>query len=289
MHRADLLRAALPGAVAALLLVGCPSTYEYPPQDEDLLIGSLVDDRFEPWADGDEVEWVWGTQGGTMIQPVLSLDIDLVGDARQANLTLTNNPDPDFPEADGELETFSGFTAAIPLTEAGSVLLSAPLDDQLGWQEPSGVRLILEVTVSGDGFEASRSMPLKLEGDLPTPSVCDDLPTFGSGCVYRLIAGTGTVTAVAAGSGTPSCDERVAVDFDFAPADAAWGECYEGGETGSLNTADGRDPPSACVDQLGIAVGAELSVEFGHSIAGTCTPYQWFTDAALEGCDAICP
>jgi hypothetical protein len=273
----------------AALSAGCEPVHEYPPQDEALLVGALADDRFVAWEDGQEVDWVYGSQGGTMIQPVLSLDAEAAGYASEAQLTLSNAPDPAFPGAGGELDSFSGGTENISLEQQGAVLLSEPIDDQLGWDDPSGLRMILSATVSGDGFELSKSLALRMPGDPPANPECQDLPTLGSGCVYRLIAGTGTVTSIASGSGAPNCDERLAVEFDFAPQEPSWATCYQGGEAGSLQTEDGQDLTSACIDALGLEVGAEFAVEYGHAIAGTCTPWMWIASRALEGCAGICP
>lgn len=258
-----------------------------PSENDEFVIGSRVDDAFVPYSDSGEATWVWGPQGGTMIQPVLSLDPAIAGDERQVEVTFLNRPDPDF-DAPGELADFGEALFVAALFEEGERLVSDVLFNQIGWSDPTGVRMLFDVTVRGQEFAISDGLALHIVA-APDPFGCNDLPTYGEGCIYRLFEGTGTITSVATGTGAPSCDERLEVQFDFAPANPDWRNCYAGDANGFLTMEDGLNPPSACLEGLGIAVGSVVPVDYGETSVGMCMPWEWFMAEALAGCESICP
>lgn len=282
------------GLCCLLLATACrperpngPEPTPTPVEDGPLVLGARIDGIFVPYATSGEARFVWGPQGGTMIEPVLSLDPAVAGDEREVEVIFDNSPDPDF-ESPGELLDFPQAWAYSMLYEEDGRLVTDPLFDQVGWMDPSGVRMRLDATMTGQAFTISAGLALQVVA-APDPFGCNDLPTYGDGCTYRLFEGTVAVTSIAAGSGTPSCDERLDVDFVFTPDDPDWVNCYQGDATGMLTMDNGQSPPSACIEALGIEVGSILPVDYAETAAGMCMPWEWHMDEALAGCETTCP
>ena len=109
----------------------------------------------------------------------------------------------------------------------------------------------------------------------------------GGNCVYDTSEGVATITAIRTpGPLEYACtnDPRT-VEFTFVaddptapPARAEW----------RLMLADGKAPPSACLTELGISVGATFRATRRLETAGTCAPLLYAVDVDLKSCKAQC-
>lgn len=148
-----------------------------------------------------ETSWVRGSQGGTMIRPVLVLPSDgpySVGD--EVDVRLTHAPDPGAPGAFGIDEAFRVYERPVVVEARGGKLVLGPLDDQLGWTALDGVRLTLHVEI--EGLEGALERRLSLYNpDPPVDHACYGYaPGLGEGgCSYATVPGTARLTAVSEG------------------------------------------------------------------------------------------
>ena len=250
-----------------------------------LRIGELRDGVFVEYADGDAAAWVWGGQGGAMITPVLVVAPEIAGGERFVQVTLANLPDPDVAGSGVAIE-FRELDTMVDLIDAGGLLRTPTLPDQLSWGDPRDTRLRLEASVTGEAFASSGAVTLRVANE-DAPNSCAGLPTEGDGCVYRILEGTAWVSSVSGSSQDLGCADPTAIEIEFWPVDDAMSHC-SGDDWGLLQLPDGRDLPQACLAGLGLENGAEIAVTQKTLVAGTCTPLIWEFDLDLAACAALC-
>jgi len=233
-------------------------------------VGELRDGELVLYDEDPTALFRWGFQGGTMIVPVVEVPASAFGDERCVEVQLTNVPDPDAPGeiAAGSFERFTWRSGPMDRTggggelEAFGDLLRTPeLQNQIGWDDPTGTRLTLEVLVRGTTFVAETSVDLEVVSD--DPDVCRDLVTEGGGapgsCSYRLVPGTVDVGEHEAPA--DPCDP-VSVDISFTPDDPATEACFPyADETYTF-------PHAACLD----ALEGPLPATLRSIVSGGCVP-----------------
>jgi len=281
----------LASALLLLPVIGCPPGPRtvidpFPGEPVDgLTIGELKDGVFVPYEPGDDAAWEYGGQGGTMITPVLAMPAAMAGEERIVQVTLTNTPDPAFPDAQGELAEFTGMTSYEDLVEDGDLVRTARVFDQVAWDDPEGTRLLLGATARGEEFAVSTD-PIALRvSNESAETVCDELETEGSGCVYRRVPGSVFIASVDDGQG--SCPDPQSVWFSFTPTDDRHEICADDGNA-RLTMPGGESPPLGCLDDIGVAAASIVPAVQLVSIAGTCTPVLYEFDLDWTACEALC-
>lgn len=290
-----------------VVVAGCPSAasddgdgdaeasddwHEDPPEEDDdaLIVGGRdAEGSFVAYAASDQATWVFGPQGGYMIEPVVSLDPAVAGDERSVQVTIDNAADPDWPAAAGELaedDEFHQWVFEVELFAEEGRLRSEPLFNQIGWSAPEGVRFVMDVTVRGQQFAVATTRAIEVVA-ADDPTGCSELPMTGEGCVYRRIEGQAVIDAIADPAADDCSEQDVA--FTFVPDDPAHAECYTGDGESSLRLEDGSTPSAACIAELGLQVGDAVPVIYGEIIAGTCSPWEWDLGALFEPCTGLCP
>lgn len=247
--------------------------YEGAPE-EGLVVGELRDGDFVPYEAGGDATFVFGFQGGVMIQPVVDLPAERVGSEPCARVTFRHRPDPDFPDDSGEVEFFSENVIIDTLRAEGERHRGGAYADQMGWAAADGVRMILEAEVRGVDWALRTELPVRVV-DQDGWDECDVVPTtLSAGC--ELVELTGTITVDSVGDTMElACDETASVTLTMAPTNVVVPEgCYPLTRTidversciGSQELAPGSmleeatwvfpaDPETSCYQSFGVAEG----------------------------------
>ena len=213
----------------------------------ELAIGEMRDGGFREYvADGDAT-YVWGFQGGTMIQPVIEVPIDLAREGDCVEITLEHRPDPRYPDEAGEIESFPRYVYGTRMMVGGSIARSMPAMDQIGWSAPDGVRMILSVSARGETWRRTAEVALRIV-DEDGWDECDVIPEEQRfGCSHQVITGTLAVDTVGAPEGT-GCEALVDVGYTVTPEATLPEGCFEPSRTIRVH--------QSCIDFHAIAPGA---------------------------------
>ena len=246
-----------------------------------LELGRSRGDTFEPWADGQEVPFVWGTQGGTMIVPTARASASLdasTGDTACVLLEVENLE----PDGGTVFASYRGFMVSTPAGRDGDVLEIRGFYDQLGNTEfPRGTPLDLVVTLRGSEAAARGRVRLSIVPDGPViPPQCEALPVTGSGCRYRTIPAMGRVTRFEAAAAAEPSEVCSALPADplIVEYELVLGEGYEECATHASSAprslfVAGYLVPRACADDAGLALGSTFPIDYQEIIGGgTCSP-----------------
>jgi hypothetical protein len=248
------------------------------PEEAAMLVGEMVDDVFTPYSETGHAAFEWGFQGGTMITPRVSIPTDLASEGDCVRVIFENLPDPAFPgEAEGLQDWFPVEGVDAYRVRAGG--MTDDIFDQIAWDDPTGWRMLLKVTVRGLDFALTETVALEIDPPADVPPQCLALPTVGEGCTYRQIPGEAMITSIGASSGTECTDPRTVMGV-FAPTDPSHAECYTDFATDLMEPQAVRlnyaDPPSSCL--TGYDVGTAIPSILQVVVAGTCPPYQLLVD-----------
>ncbi len=259
-------------------------------------VGAYDGDTLAPWADGQEVPFVWGFQGGTMITPTVRAPAAINPAGASCVVVEIRNLEPDGGVV---FEAFRALDTRLDAVVVGEQLEVRDLFDQLGWIEiPRDTPLSLEVTVRGLLGAARARVELRIvPPGAPLPAHCEALPTHGSGCRYRSIPATATVTATRAqtesdpwgtcplGPQSPMIVEYM-VSIDEAYRDCTTATTLEGL---TLLVSGSYALPMACIEAASLGVGTTFPASYDESFAGTCSPYS-VSSAILDRpeCTAAC-
>lgn len=246
----------------------------------------------ETLTDGLIVDWVWGFQGGTMITPTLVFDAG-VTEGETVEVVVTHAPDPEAPELFGEAADFQGpFTYFFDVWRNDGRLIVGPINDQLGWVDLDGMRLIHEVEVRAARGTTTRTAAIELAESEPSP--CDAFELESGGCAYYLIPGS---VSVSVGEPDPiysSCTDARGVTLTFT-ADAADDAiaCADTTPFGLITTqvfmtSSSYNPPASCLDGVGLTEGATLPATWRLIRSGTCNPSYVTLDVDTSACDEMC-
>ncbi len=244
------------------------------PAEEGLVVGELRDGAFVPYEAGGDATFVFGFQGGVMIQPVVDVSAERVGEESCATITLRHRSDPDYPDDAGEVEFFSENVFIDSLDAEGDRFRGGAYADQMGWAAADGVRMILEAEVRGVDWALRTELALRVV-DQDGWDECDVVPTtMAAGCELVELAGTITVDSV--GDTTDlACGDTASVTLTMAPSDVVVPDgCYpltrtidvERGCIDSQELAPGlvledltwvfpADPEMACYESFGVTEG----------------------------------
>ncbi len=233
------------------------------PPTVTLEIGDLTGGTFNAFTEDQEVGWVWGFQGGTMIQPVVRLPSSVGGGCLE--IALNNDPHPDHEADYAMFADFPGMTDRVPMLPFEGAFVSGPFLNQLAWDELDGY-LTVDVTARGEDFVAAGSVRIKVTNT--EEGVCAELPLSGEGCVYQDVGGSVLITDIVDG---------VARFEDFQPTNPEAAECVTGGFTSGSQAI-----PETC-EGLGLAVvGERFQAIRRQIVAGTCTPVEYQLDNCLR-------
>jgi hypothetical protein len=157
---------------------GCSNS---PIVDGSIIVGTRESDgTITPYTNNGEVPLVWGFQGGTMITPSISIDGALgTGDEVPFDVSVenfdaaTNQPWPNYSGFSQRTMTFS---------RVGNRLVSAPIQDQLAFEDLPGARMKLRVTVATPRGNLQHEVSFTLRSAGPrrrgacalSPMYCDD-------------------------------------------------------------------------------------------------------------------
>ena len=247
----------------------------------------------EPLADGRVVDWVWGFQGGTMITPTLVFT-DGVTVGETIEVEVRHDPDPAAPELFGEGEDFRGpYTYFYEVYRNADRVVAGPIDDQLGWIDLDGMRLIHSVRVRAARGTTTRTAAIEMATSEPTP--CDVFEIRRGECNYYLIPGTASITVGDPDPLYSTCttDPR-SVRMAFAPDDMdAAAACAESRGLsleleGMFTVFGGTQPPASCLDEAGLVDGTEVPATMWLIRNGTCTPITIHPDSDTSACDEMC-
>ena len=248
----------------------------------------------EPLTEGRVVDWVWGFQGGTMITPTIVFQ-NGVTLGETVEVEVRHMPDPDAPDLFGEAEDFRGpYTYFFEVWRNDGRLIAGPIDDQLGWVELDGMRLIHSVQVRAARGTTTRSTAIELATH--EPDACEPFELYSGGpgsCPYRLIPGDARVTVGDPDPDTGSCTNARGVSFEFTPdsPDEA-NACAEirGANFDLLRftVGAGMDPPAGCLDSVGLIDGATIRSTVMVIERGGCTPQLFRIEADTTACDEMC-
>lgn len=239
------------------------------------------------------IPWVFGQQGGSMIQPAFRFPAGELTPGRVYGIQLRHLPDPEAPAA---FNVADGFEVQVQSAEAhagedGGLYLGSLLD-QIGWEGLEGGRLVLEVTVPGATGTLRRALTLRSEGSFENDPCKPFAPELGNsgGCIYADIPIAGTVTAVAPGETPLSCGAEAVIQALIAAASPEARACLQSAQISPPEThaIDGHGATLECLSSVGLATGAALTGVWHVEIAGTCTPDMGITlDADVSAC--ACP
>lgn len=240
--------------------------------------------------DGAVASWQWGFQGGTMIIPRIVFEEGVVEVGQEVRVELGHAPDPSAPDAYGQVTEFPGMTVdAIVGRDSGGRLMLAPINDQLGWDDLDGTRLVLSVAVRSGDERGTRTGAISLQ--VPG-GPCDIFEQIGEGCRYHRIPGI-AVASVEPTEGV--CMDAQRVELLFIPnAEDAATECAM--ELGfaplqtdyTFTSSSGFDPPLACLDALSLGTGARVPAHVELIASGGCTPVSFVLDDDDGSCAELC-
>ncbi len=261
------------------------ATYDESEPLEGLEVGSFVDGVFVPWRDGDDVTYLFGFQGGAMIQPVVRVPASMAGDGC-ARVDVENARDEAFPDAPaGELDEFGSARFLQLFQRDGEEhVIVGPLDDQLGWAAADGLQLALTVTARTASWARRTTLHVRVV-DADGFQECDLVPSQGlAGCTYRVFYGTATVTSIDAPADAPCSNERVDVRYDFAPRDEETAHCIDETVTGTTDLAHSVSMSLGCIAQAGLAEGASFPIQWRLGSTPECPPFEAWPDVTVGGC-----
>lgn len=288
-----------------LLPLACSETEPEPPRCDynsgyfsgepttSLTIGAIdrETDRFTAWAPDTLVESVRGFQGGYMILPRVAIDAAEAPGESCFLLEVENLPDPDAPDASGELEYFSNasFYEALTEREAGT-LLSNQIQDQIGWSPAYGVKMRLRITARGQAMAARGEIDITVGQNVP--EACQNLPIELDGCEYELVAGRVEITAIedpVPGIHDVCPNDGVVVRTSFVPDDPNASACYQEADFPGLLQVEGLGPPRGCLSALGLEEGARFpAVRKLPRMPDRCDPVETLVDVDLSSCSDAC-
>lgn len=225
-----------------------------------------------PIEDGATVPFVWGLQGGTMIQPGVLLPAHAVEGIDLVRLTVRHRPDPAHPAAFRNAAQFADVIQDLSLWPYGADrVLAGPVDQQLGRSDLDGMRLQLEITVSAPTFEVHKTLQVAISNPA-TP--CDGFRRSGGACQYWSLP---LPMQVIAHDPAPGCPNAVVPMVEYLTDGADTRRCAEwlglDGEPGVLpapGLANGAD--ADCLDEMGLNVGAAVPGRVAVQDKGDCAP-----------------
>jgi hypothetical protein len=163
-------------------------------------------------------------------------------------------------------------------------VLAGPLDDQLGWGAPDGLRLVLTITARTATWARTTTLHLRVV-DEDGFDECDAVPSQGlAGCTYRVFYGTAHVTAIDAPEDAPCSNERVPVRYVFEPRDASTASCIDEGVTGTTDLAHAVEMSLGCIAREGLAPGATFPIQWRLGRTPACPPFEAWPDVTIGGC-----
>ena len=260
---------------------------------EALEVGALTDGTFAAWSNAQEVPFVWGPQGGTMIVPTLRAASSLNRPGNQCVVVEIQNLEPMGGNAFAD---FRNFAIRLDASQEGDRFVVPDLFDQLGRMEfPRGTPLTIDVTLRGSQAAAHARLDLRVipAGD-PLPAHCEALPTTGSGCRYREIPATGRITAIrpATPADAPACpamtSAAMTVEYELS-IDAMYRDCTTATTRNLTLDVQSYAVPQACLTANSLMVGSTFPATYAESFAGTCSPFSVTTNAfAMSPCTSEC-
>ena len=238
--------------------------------------------------DGGEAPYVWGLQGGTMLRPAFRLAAAQweVGDVFK--IGIKRAPDPAAPDAYGDIGDFDPLQIeAEAWRDDDQRLYLGPFNDQLGWDELAGRRLIYEVSLERGSARGSARLALTLaspQADGP----CAEFESTGGGCSYRRLPGTLRVTRV--DDVALRCADGVYPSGTFTPSPAAQACADSLPFSQGLLTAEHQIGAGSrqCLADEAVVVGAELPATADVIERGTCSPWVVALDRDLSACGEGC-
>lgn len=242
-------------------------------------------------ADDGTVPYVWGWQGGTMIQPRVDFPDDAgyaEGDTVRVRFRVDPEPGttvdllPDARETILDMQLYGGGDR--PLT-------TSSIELQVGWDALDGVRLRLRVDVEGVDHVFDRTVELVLEQP-GQDQACGDFTDGlgGPGCVYADLPGQITLDALEPAD--PDADPCAVIDYTargaFSP-DPGAAACFATSPITDL-FADEQTitfrASAACLDENHVFLGGALPVRANTLIQGTCNPLPELTPSvSADACD----
>ncbi len=268
------------------------------PDDPDLPSTDAFEVRFaghhgdyDVAADG-TVPYVWGWQGGTMIQPRVDFPDD-AGFAEGDTVRVRFRVDPEPEWASDILPDTRETVLDMTLYRGAGPLNTGSVELQLGWEALDGVRLRLRVDVEGVATTFDRTVELVLE-EPQEEHACADLADGldRPGCVYADVPGELRTEMLAPLEA--DADPCAVVDYTargvFTPSTSTL-ECI---------AAAGIEPllertydvtflaKSACLEGHDVTPGGHLPVVASLQLQGTCSPIPTFAVPGLTeacGCD----
>lgn len=218
------------------------------------------------YVDGGDVEYVFGFQGGVMVQPVIEVPVDVVGAQPCVEIEVRNAPHPDFPDEGMEVRDFPSFVQRVVLSSDGEVFRSNVLDDQIGWNAPDGLHIQVEIIARGTDW-ARTTGPLGVRlVDADGFQECDRVRkqnTFG--CIQHVVPASYEILELTPGA---SCTDDATLQLQLEPtADAVAPDmCFA--RTQTLTVQQG------CVDDEGLSVGQTGMLEWRyHAETGNCSGF----------------
>jgi len=244
-------------------------------------LGAYDGDALVPWVDGQDVPFVWGLQGGTMITPTVHAPAAINPAGASCVVVEIRNLEP---EGGVVFEAFRALDTRLEAAVVGDQLEVRDLFDQLGWIEiPRDTPLSLEVTVRGLLGAARARVELRIvPPGAPLPAHCEALPTHGIGCRFRSIPATATVTAIRAHTesepwGTCPLGPQSPMIVEYRVSiDEAYRDCSSATMLDGLTllVSGSYALPQACVEAASLSVGTTFPVTSDESFAGGCSPYS---------------
>jgi hypothetical protein len=129
-------------------------------------------------------------------------------------------------------------------------------------------------------------------------TACEPFPEIAGGCSYRSFPGLATVIAVETpGPGEYSCTDASRVRMTFEPEDpAAAMACALTLSPGTavleeehrLFVGAGANPPTSCLDGIGVTVGADLPASLWIIERGGCSPTTFNLELDTSACTEQC-
>lgn len=224
--------------------------------------GAPEEGNLTQYVDGGDATYVWGFQGGVMIQPVISVPPELGGGGDCVSVTLQHLPDPAHPELSGEIDSYRGATFRESLQCAGDRCGTSGLFDVVGVNAPDGVRFLLDVTVRGASWARHARLALRIvdeDGFDECDALTRERDAFGV-CEFTRVAGIARIDAIAEGD---SCEARVDVTMTLEPTSTLPSEC-------GVALTHTVPVERGCADALSVGDMREVSWRIPDD--PTCTP-----------------